>query len=223
VEIITYSLRNDSGKSDQYYRDIAAFTDEALAEVELAVGGLVERYKGFLLKTDHEVPRSSAEYIFEIIMLGVFWRAYHANTHHLGEATRRTLIHLAHLKSRGGAVEWVAKHLTGVIVTIFLNSSEKGEVKPPALIRTGVLALKGLSPGLSDDGGIPIAPGFYSYIQRGCAITGGDAVIQMHGAVSIDLSEEILKGAASTSQSEGLENLPVHPGTSHPRKHLDMN
>jgi len=138
VEIITYSLRDDSGKSDQYYRDIAAFTDEVLAEAELAVGGLVEVYKDFLLKTDREIPRSSAEYIFEIIMLGMFWRVYHASAHHLGEAPRRTLIHLAHLKSRGGAVEWVAKCLMGVIVTIFLRSPENGKVEPPAPTLVGL-------------------------------------------------------------------------------------
>ena len=138
MDVITYSLRNDSGKSDPYYRDIATFTDEVLAGAELAVGGLVDGYKDFLLKTDHEFPRSSAEYIFEIIMLGVFWRVYHASARHLGEATRRTLIHLTHLKSRGAAAEWVAKRLTGVIVTIFLSSSENGDVKPPAPTLTGL-------------------------------------------------------------------------------------
>lgn len=138
MDVITYSLRNDSGKSDPYYRDIATFTDEVLAGAELAVGGLVDGYKDFLLKTDHEFPRSSAEYIFEIIMLGIFWRVYHASARHLGEATRRTLIHLTHLKSRGAAAEWVAKRLTGVIVTIFLSSSENGDVKPPAPTLTGL-------------------------------------------------------------------------------------
>ena len=49
MDVITYSLRNDQARSDQYYRDVAAFTDQVLAEAECA---------------------------FEPLTLGVLWRVY---------------------------------------------------------------------------------------------------------------------------------------------------
>ena len=54
--------------------------------------------------------------------------------------------------------------------SIGMSSGSSG-LCAPTQIRTGVLALKGLRPGPLDDGGKPIAPGFYHCIQRGSSLS----------------------------------------------------
>ena len=41
MDAITYSLRADQPRSDQYYRDIAAFTDEVVARAERDLGAIL--------------------------------------------------------------------------------------------------------------------------------------------------------------------------------------
>ncbi len=73
--IITYTLRDESGTSDGYYRAIAAFADKVLAQVESALGSAIANYQQHLLTTG-EQPRNLRECAFELLTLGVLWRAY---------------------------------------------------------------------------------------------------------------------------------------------------
>jgi hypothetical protein len=73
--IITYTLRDESGPSDGYYRTIAAFSDDVLAQVESALGPVIANYQQHLLTTG-EQPRDWYECVFELLTLGVLWRAY---------------------------------------------------------------------------------------------------------------------------------------------------
>ena len=75
--IITYTLRDESGTSDGYYRAIAAFSDEVLAQVESALRPVIANYQQHLLTTG-EQPRDLRECAFELLTLGVLWRAYQA-------------------------------------------------------------------------------------------------------------------------------------------------
>jgi uncharacterized protein len=61
--IITYTLRDESGTSDGYYRAIAAFADDMLTQMESAL-------------TTGEQPRDLRECVFELLTLGVLWEAY---------------------------------------------------------------------------------------------------------------------------------------------------
>lgn len=76
MEIITYSLRDEQGRSDQYYRDIAAFADEALREAERLAGPLVTEFRSFLQATAREELRTREEYALELLVLGVLSRVY---------------------------------------------------------------------------------------------------------------------------------------------------
>ena len=78
MDVITYSLRNGQARSDQYYRDVAAFTDQVLAEAKSRIRSLVEAFQSYLQANSREVSRTGAEYTFELLTLGVwcyhFWR-----------------------------------------------------------------------------------------------------------------------------------------------------
>ncbi len=75
--IITYTLRDENGTSDGYYQAIAAFADDALAHVESALGPIIADYQQHLLPRG-EQPRDLRECAFEVLTLGVLWRAYPA-------------------------------------------------------------------------------------------------------------------------------------------------
>jgi hypothetical protein len=57
MDVITFSLKNGQARSDQYYCDGAAFTDQVLAEAECA---------------------------FELLTLGVLWRVHAGDALGLG-------------------------------------------------------------------------------------------------------------------------------------------
>jgi hypothetical protein len=76
VEVITYSLRNGKKKSDGYYLEVAAFTDEVVEEMDVRAGALVDEYMEFLRQTGDEELRPKAEYAFEVLTLGTLWRLY---------------------------------------------------------------------------------------------------------------------------------------------------
>jgi uncharacterized protein len=73
--IITYTLRDESGSSDGYYRAIATFADDVLAHVEFALGPTIANYQQHL-STKGEQSRDLYECVFELLTLGVLWRAY---------------------------------------------------------------------------------------------------------------------------------------------------
>jgi len=102
MDVVTYSLRNGQAQSDQYYRDVAAFTDEVLTEAEGRIRPLVEAFQSYLQVTGREVARTRPEYTFELLALGVLWRGYIGNALDTAEVARRALTGLARLRPRSG-------------------------------------------------------------------------------------------------------------------------
>lgn len=76
MEVITYSLRDEQGRSDQYYRDIAVFADVTLQEAETRAGPLVTAFRSFLEETGREEPRTREEYALELLVLAALSRVY---------------------------------------------------------------------------------------------------------------------------------------------------
>ena len=98
MEVITYSLRDDQKNSDQYYREISAFTDEVIAEVIDRSESLLMDFIGHLEKTGREVPRSLLEYAFEYLMLGVLWRENAGHSRGIGKSQVRLMKGLVRLR-----------------------------------------------------------------------------------------------------------------------------
>jgi hypothetical protein len=138
VEVITYSLRDGRKQSEQYYQDIAAFTDEVLAEAEDHAWALVEAFRAYLQQTGRESPRSHAEYAFELLTLGVLWRVYGGEAMGLAETPQRLLVGLAQLRARARrqqneSLKPVIDFWRGVLATLCLFRRHSGETPPPTL------------------------------------------------------------------------------------------
>ena len=125
MQVITYSLRNGQARSDQYYRDVAAFTDQVLAEADGRIRPLVAAFQSYLQANSRGVSRTDAECAFELLTLGVLWRVYAGDALGLAEVPRRVMTGLAHLRQRGGLLKSGVDLLRGVLATLFLLSDNR--------------------------------------------------------------------------------------------------
>ena len=133
AEVITYSLRNGRQRSDAYYQDVAAFTDEVLAEAENRVRALVEAYQLYLQQTEREVPRSFAEYAFELLTLGVLWQIYAGRATDLAQASQGVLFSLTRLRQKYRALKPVLDPVRGVLANLFLARPHPRTAPRPTL------------------------------------------------------------------------------------------
>lgn len=130
MQVITYSLRNGRDRSDQYYRDVDAFTDQVLAQARVNLQPLVEAFQSFLLETGRETPRTGPEYAFEILTLGVLWQVYAGNALGLSPAPQWALSTLSRLREKSGLLKPGADRLRGVLAALFLSPQD--HPRPPA-------------------------------------------------------------------------------------------
>ena len=71
---ITYKLDAGGPSSTTYYPDVAAFTDDVLAEADACIAHLARSYRRYIIEYELEDPRALEEYTFELLNLGVVWR-----------------------------------------------------------------------------------------------------------------------------------------------------
>ena len=133
VDVITYSLKDDTGQSDCYYRDVSAFTDEVLAQAKDRVGPLVGFYQSHLEETGREAPRTAPEYAFELLALGVLWMVYAEAALDLAETPRRALTYLVRLRKRGGLLKLGGDLVRGVLAALFLSPDGHRQAEPRTL------------------------------------------------------------------------------------------
>lgn len=129
---ITYALREGHKHSDRYYRDVADFTDQVLAEAEDQIGTLIETFQTHLQQTGRETPRTHPEYIFELLTLGVLWRVYAGHALGLSRVPRRALAHLVRLRERSSRLKPVVDLVRGALGGLFLSSNGRHPVEVPA-------------------------------------------------------------------------------------------
>jgi hypothetical protein len=127
--IVTYSLRDESGTSGEYYQAIAAFAEDSLALIQARLGQAMADYQRYLGARGD--PRERA---FELLTLGVLWRIYSNGQHTLGELANLTAAleamgrftqEIAHLRAWHGYLNtlspWAA---SGVLAGAVLCASE---------------------------------------------------------------------------------------------------
>jgi hypothetical protein len=76
MEPITYKLNPDRSAFSTDYRDVVSFTDDVLIQSESSILFIVQKYRNFLYTSKLEDCRTVEEYTYELLNLGVLWRAY---------------------------------------------------------------------------------------------------------------------------------------------------
>jgi hypothetical protein len=141
MNVITYSLRDGQRRSETYYREIAAFTDEVLAEAEGRAGALMGAFRIYRHQIDHEAHGSRLEYVFQLLTLGVLWRVYAGDALGLTRMPQRMLSSLVRWRTKEGYLKPAVDFLRGVLGSLFLLPDTNHSAAPsvPALDHLGRL------------------------------------------------------------------------------------
>ncbi|MHB8062900.1 MAG: DUF116 domain-containing protein [Ruminiclostridium sp.] len=76
MKVITYSLKNSSDSSDNYYNCIGVFSKKVIERAHTAIGTLIGDFEAYIKETGSLSVSSGYELIVEALTLGVFWKVY---------------------------------------------------------------------------------------------------------------------------------------------------
>ncbi len=117
-EIITYTLCNKDKNSNRYYQDLSIFTDEVISKIYNESNNWINDFKKFILKNNIEKLRSNAEYLLELLMLGVLWRCYVNKAILLKNTPKNILIKLSKLREKEN-MKKSSDFFRGILETLF--------------------------------------------------------------------------------------------------------
>ncbi len=110
TRIITYSLQTGALNSDEYYRAISVFADSWLARTRPEVCDLVAGFRAYR-QSHGEADRSDAEYLFELLALGVLLREHGGEAGRTPRWAERLLGRLLSIQNRQPRIEGAIKSL----------------------------------------------------------------------------------------------------------------
>src|SRR4030065_326972 len=120
TEIVTYSLRGPDGTSDGFYRDLAAFADEVLAEARARLQARVDGLQAWVQSTGREERRDASEVVYDCLNLGVLWTVHAGRPAALPSAPRAALGLFSRLRRKRGIAEDIADVFRGAISGLWL-------------------------------------------------------------------------------------------------------
>lgn len=120
AECVTYSLRLDEKTSDEYYKNIAVFTDEIVMLLEEKLAPVVNDYMNFLSEFKLEELRTREEYLFELLSFGIFWKIYGNTACGIKHAPFLSLSRMADVRKRRAGLKPYIDFARGILFTLFL-------------------------------------------------------------------------------------------------------
>lgn len=135
MQPLTYKLNFNGSAAHTYYPAVARFTDEVLARAEDFITPMARSYRRYLMKYKLEAPRSVEEYTFELLNLGILWRAYGSVALAVRTAPFRLLAFLAEWRKKHQRLKPAIDLLRGVLMSFFLVPVEpkRTETSPGSL------------------------------------------------------------------------------------------
>ena len=107
-EGISYSLTDPGSDSDNYYAAITAFGEYLIPKMEEAFGAMADRYIDYLQKVNSGQVSSREVYLYESLMLGIFWNVYGGFAEGTNHRSVRLMKQMALLRTKGGIRRRVA-------------------------------------------------------------------------------------------------------------------
>ena len=124
METITYSLKRNQKNSDRYYKEIKSFTDEVLKEFESFENSIIRDLYSYIKRTDMDKTRGHDEYIFEFLMLGIFWRVYSVRAANLDKNPQKILENLVRERNQNEPAKETIDIIRGMLMKPFLLSED---------------------------------------------------------------------------------------------------
>ena len=124
MEIITYSIKGNQKNSDKYYAEIKSFTDHVLNEFKDFKTQAVLDFISYIEEVNKDGILSHGEYIFEFLMLGVFWRVYAVRSANLDKSPQKILENLVKERNQNQPAKETIDIIRGMIMKPFLLSED---------------------------------------------------------------------------------------------------
>jgi len=131
MEVITFTLRDGQPRSDQYYLDLASFTDIVINEAKSSLGWLMQAFQTYLSKTGRDPLRSMPEYLLELLTLGVLCKVYASRSGSLPRAIQPVLVAWVSLRKKNARLKPIVDGLRSLLNGLFLWSGDPGVAPPP--------------------------------------------------------------------------------------------
>lgn len=117
MDLSPYSLNVD--KSNDYYKDVEYLTDVVLGEFEKINTTLLPALMLHYSEIDSK-PRNFEEYVFEFLMIGVYWGVYGSRAVNLDEKHQQILKNLVCLRNENGFHKEIIDTIRGSLMTQYL-------------------------------------------------------------------------------------------------------
>jgi len=132
---LTYRLDQEGPAAQTYYPEIASFTNSVLHRASGEILPIAKRYRHFLIGYRLEEPRTQEEYLFELLNLGVLWRAYGPTALAVRHAPFRLMARMGEWRKTHPAAKPFIDIIRGIILTAFLVPEPAGDDRsaPPTL------------------------------------------------------------------------------------------
>ena len=131
MKAVTYSLKLENNNSEQYYRDVRAFTDSVLHQSEGSLLPIVEQYIIYLKKYQLEKLREKEEYILELLSFGILWKTYAATALKVKFAPFVTMARMAEWRKKHRQLKLFIDFARGIFITFYLLPSTRNNISTP--------------------------------------------------------------------------------------------
>ena len=130
METITYSIKKDDLNSEQYYKDVRAFTDEVLMQAENSLKPIVLDFIDYLRTYKLEEIREVEEYILELLSFGILWRSYAKRALTVKHAPFITLARMSEWRKKHQKIKPYIDFIRGIFLTLFLLPKVNEDQRP---------------------------------------------------------------------------------------------
>ncbi|MFT8313681.1 MAG: DUF116 domain-containing protein [Clostridium sp.] len=127
IDIVTYSLLGQYADSNEYYVDVAAFTNEVILNGEPIMNSAILNFKNYIKENNIESLRSNEEYLLELLTLAILWQLYSDDAFELSELPKNIIRKLVEIRKQGGNIKAGADFIRGILSTIFLSPNSNYE------------------------------------------------------------------------------------------------
>ncbi len=130
MNINTYFLRdNVRGSSNNYYREIARYTDRVLEKINIIGRDPADEYFNYLSESNSGIDLDEKECLLEFLVLGILWRIYLPIAMGASKLILKSLFFLTELSQSNNNLKKVIDLLRGILATLlYSNKIRKTEI-----------------------------------------------------------------------------------------------
>lgn len=148
MKVITYSLKDSRPNSDRFLADLQKFTWLVQERAQEYLGEIANEFSQWIDVTDSEPRRTTSEYLFDLLVMGVLWHVYGAQSTKASGKIEKLLTRLVEIRKTRPFLKPGADLFRGLLGGISIHRDGNTAPIPPLDLER----LKGLIHWLASSG-----------------------------------------------------------------------